>query len=300
MPYSLREIPRRIVSKFRPERLEKAQIDEHMMYLDPNDGGISKVLLRDGAREREFMGILKRVIAPDDVCLDVGANIGYTTLAMCARAKKVIAVEPDPHNFRILKKNIKLNGYTNSTSLEQIGLSDYDGATDFWLASKPNLNSVSKTRFSTRKIKIVTKTLGTIAQEYNEEINFIKMDIEGSEVEVLGKGCEYFQHTTHGVKILLEVHPQFYDDDHSLATVFEKLFSIGFIPRYIVSTPIGIPELYKSKGYSPKYVVQTDGRERGVYENVSPQDVIELACFEHLESGSRKVTRSVMLERYDS
>ena len=297
MFHFLRAFCQPLVSKFRPGRLEKAQIDGHVMYLDPDDGGIGKVRLRDGAREREFMGILKEVISPDDVCLDVGANIGYTTLAMCARARKVIAVEPDPHNFRILKKNIELNGYTSSTSLEQIGLSDYDGKTIFWLASKPNLNSVSKTRFSTRKIKIAIKTLGTIAQEYNEEINFIKMDIEGSEVEVLGKGYEYFRDTTHNVKILLEVHPQFYDQDHSLATVFENLFSIGFTPRYVVSTPIAIPELFRSKGYSPKYVVQTDGRERGVYENVSPQDAIELACFEHLESGSRKVTRAVMLER---
>ena len=294
---SLRDIRKRAVSIFRPEILEKAKIDDHMMYLDPNDGGIGKVLLRDGAREREFMGLLKKAVSPDDVCLDVGANIGYTTLAMCARARKVIAVEPDPHNFRILKKNITRNNYGPITAMEQIGLSDHDGVTDFWLASKPNLNSFAKTRFSRRKISIKTKTLSSLAREYGEQISFIKMDIEGAEVQVLRAACDYFRKTSHRVIILLEVHPQFYNEENSFAKVLSELFSLDFYPRYVVSTPIAIPKIYEEKGYTPSYIVRTDGRERGIYENVSPQDVIELACFEHLESGSRKVTRAVMLER---
>jgi len=48
------------------------------------------------------------LIAPGDVCLDIGANIGYYSVLfsnLVGPKGKVIAIEPDPDNFQLLIKN---------------------------------------------------------------------------------------------------------------------------------------------------------------------------------------------------
>mgnify|MGYP000689842134 CR=1 FL=1 len=41
--------------------------------------------------------------------VDVGAYIGKYTIFACKRAEKVIAIEPIPVNFAVLKQNVRLN-----------------------------------------------------------------------------------------------------------------------------------------------------------------------------------------------
>ena len=71
------------------------------MHLDLDDGGISRVLYSVGQRELAFMTLLKETIQPGMVCIDLGANIGYTTLFMLDQVGSqgyVYAIEPDLHN----------------------------------------------------------------------------------------------------------------------------------------------------------------------------------------------------------
>ena len=51
-----------------------------------------------------------------DVFVDVGANIGYfSVLAAClvGEGGQVFAFEPDPDNFRLLRDNVALNGFSS-------------------------------------------------------------------------------------------------------------------------------------------------------------------------------------------
>jgi len=57
--------------------------------------------------------LLMSQIGKNDVVVDVGANIGYYTLLMARRAKKVFAIEPDKEIFGILKKNVEENNLKN-------------------------------------------------------------------------------------------------------------------------------------------------------------------------------------------
>jgi tRNA G37 N-methylase Trm5 len=49
----------------------------------------------------------------DDVVLDVGANIGAFTIRVARKVKRVIAIESEPQNFRLLLENIKINNIQN-------------------------------------------------------------------------------------------------------------------------------------------------------------------------------------------
>ena len=61
-----------------------------------------------GLCEFEDMGFALHFLRPDDLFLDVGANIGaYTVLAAGAAGCRVIAFEPAPATFRSLQANLQ-------------------------------------------------------------------------------------------------------------------------------------------------------------------------------------------------
>src|SRR3989441_179951 len=76
-------------------------------------------------------------VAAGDVVVDVGAHIGRYALRAAARASKVIAVEPDPSNFSLLERNVRLNGFSNVDLVPQ-ALSSRGGIQALWLAANEN------------------------------------------------------------------------------------------------------------------------------------------------------------------
>src|SRR3989442_15761351 len=81
-------------------------------------------------------------VAAGDVVVDVGAHIGRYALRAAARASKVIAVEPDPSNFSLLERNVRLNGFSNVVLVPQ-ALSSRGGIRALWLAAKENRGTSS-------------------------------------------------------------------------------------------------------------------------------------------------------------
>jgi FkbM family methyltransferase len=283
----------------RLRKYEKTTVNGFKMHLDLQDGGISRALSYKGGRERAFMSILNSTVIEGMVCLDIGANIGYTTLYMLrnvGKAGMVYAVEPDPRNLRLLIKNIEENNFTNRCEIIQCAISDKNEEIDFWLANKPNLSSVRKTKHSFRKTTVSAYDLRTFLTNRRFP-NFIKMDVEGHEVKIFEGGFDYFSTNKGNTNILVEVHPHFYNEDNDFAVILLEYFKLGFYAKYVVSTPIPQPRLFLEAGYSPVASVYTDGFHRGIYDNIRNEDLIEFACYEHQEGNSKKIVRSFMLTR---
>lgn len=65
---------------------------------------------------------------PDEVSLDVGANVGmYTVWAAMTRGKRVYAFEPESQNCAILNRNTGLDGLGSKASAYCLALSDHTG-----------------------------------------------------------------------------------------------------------------------------------------------------------------------------
>tara|TARA_R110000824_G_scaffold25978_4_gene89928 strand:- start:11955 stop:12806 length:852 start_codon:yes stop_codon:yes gene_type:complete len=279
-------------------RVLKKRIGEHTMHLDVEDGGISAVLYAQGQRELAFMGLLQEEIKEGMVCVDLGSNIGYTTLYMLQNAGQdgfVYAIEPDPRNLSLLQKNIEENSYQNCEVIH-CAISDNDGEIDFWEAAKPNLSSVTKNKYSTNKISVPSFTLESFLQDRRYP-NFIKMDVEGHEVKIFESGLDYFSKNDGYTSVLVEVHPATYNEENDFAAVLREYFKIGFNAKYVVATPVPQPQLFKMAGYSPARSVHTDGFHRGIYTDVSNEHLVKFACQEHWEQGSKKIVRSFMITR---
>jgi len=281
-------------------KIKNKNIDGFQMSLYKNVAGISSDLLAGGIREPEFMWILKNE-AKGELAIDIGANIGYTTLYLCQRMNRVIAIEPDKRSRKLLKLNIKNNGFSDKTSIHNFAISDKKGEHKIYYAPKPNLTTLNKPVNSIAKhIKGVIKTktidqLGILP-------DFVKMDIEGFEVEALLGGMDTFNKTPH-CKILLEVHPQFYSEEHNFASVLEKLVSIGYRFKYITSAGISCPTRFKEKGYSPFSIFKCGEWERGIFRDIKSEDAIDFSTNRYTEfvpelnKATNKIVRAIMLEK---
>ncbi len=279
--------------------IKTKKIDNFEMSLNLADGGISRTLYTVGYREKAFMQLLQDTVQEGDVCIDLGSNIGYTTLYMSEQVGKtgyVYAIEPDPQSLSLLRKNIEQNNFSDRCEIIQCAISDKDGKLDFWQASRPNLSSVHKTAYSTNKLIIDAYSLESFLSNRRYP-NFIKMDVEGHEVKIFEGALNYFSNNWGRTSFLVEVHPNFYNKDNDFAAVLEQFFEIGFNTKFVVSTPIAQPAMFSMFGYKPITAVSTDGFVRGIYNNISNSSLLEFACKEHYESGSKKIVRSFMIER---
>ena len=66
------------------------------------------------AGEYDFLKVKK-----DDVVLDAGAFIGDFTVKVARKAKEVVAVEPLPWAFEVLKRNVEMNNLKNVVLLNK-------------------------------------------------------------------------------------------------------------------------------------------------------------------------------------
>jgi FkbM family methyltransferase len=117
---------------------------------------------------------------------DCGSNIGISILyfKIFHPACRIVAFEPDPQNFRLLKMNVEVNKMEKVT-LYSCALGKQDGTCKLFntQAGKGGLNSSiyaneSNTNFSEVPMK---KLSGFIY----EKIDFLKMDVEGAEAEII-------------------------------------------------------------------------------------------------------------------
>jgi len=156
------------------------------MFLDPDD---RLELSINGVYGEYETQIMKNHIKKGDVVIDVGANIGYFTLLysrLVGEKGKVIAFEPEPKNFELLKKNIEINNYDN-VIIEQKAVSDSNGTLNLFLADNMANHKIYQLSESYDKsIPIESVILDDYLKEHNltDKINFIKIDVEGAEYNV--------------------------------------------------------------------------------------------------------------------
>lgn len=143
---------------------------------------------------------LKSLFKKDDVVFDIGANVGYYTIAFGRSLYpngKVFAFEPVAGNFTCLKNNVELNNMQSICSIYKIALGEEGGTIKMSLETKGSTNAylvkgefVAQKQVYTENVSIYR--LDDWANDNNvNKCDFIKIDVEGSEVFFL-KGAEQF------------------------------------------------------------------------------------------------------------
>ena len=118
--------------------------------------------------------------------IDVGANIGLYALSLASHCKAAILVEPDPVALRMLGENVALNGLQSHCLLFQAAAGAVEG--DVYLAQSDTaglMNHVASSGDIVVRQLTVDSILASIDQQRTPDIEFVKIDVEGYELEVL-------------------------------------------------------------------------------------------------------------------
>lgn len=217
-----------------------AEIQGHKMFLHPKRriGNLDKDISVTRVSEPIETEFVKKNIKKGSIVIDLGAYIGYYTLLfakLVGNKGKVFAFEPEPDNFRILKKNVEINGYQNII-LENRAVSDTNEKKNLYISNGPSMHALFPSRFATEKyIQVKTIRLDDYFKNNNlkDEISFIKIDVEGSELGAIQGGSSLLDENKN-LTILIEFHPaairEFgYEPRDLLHWIVDKNFKLYFV-----------------------------------------------------------------------
>jgi len=186
-------------------------------------------------------------IKPGNICLDVGANVGYYTQMLASLVGgngKVVAVEPIPRNADLIKFNRHQNFASEIITVFECAVGSEDKKTVEFLVANVN-SSLSTVKSNDDKIfrsyvadvevaqtrNVLCRTLDSIVEEMKlEEIDFLKIDVEGFEFHAFTGFEKTLSNTQKKPKLIMvelssEQLSQF---GHSIEDVSQFLKKFGY------------------------------------------------------------------------
>jgi FkbM family methyltransferase len=144
--------------------------------------------------------------------LDLGCYSGLTAIAFSKAVKgagHVVSVEPDPGNFAACVQNFDLHRRMNGShriTLLPLAVSSHGGTLTFSSEGAMGSSAVAIVGgYRGDVVEIPCATLDEIVQQSRAgRIDFIKMDIEGSELDVIRNAGAFLR--THRPRMIIEPH----------------------------------------------------------------------------------------------
>ncbi len=171
--------------------------------------------------EKELF-LLRRLVRPGDVCIDIGAAGGAHLFVMASRVGptgRVLAFEPRPGSLRMLRRWVRALPVGDRVELFQLALSDADGRVPLRIPIVPTrahfLGSTSRpdehaafAGLPHREIEVPTTTLDAVVRSLGvTRVDVLKCDVEGAELAVLA-GARHVLDTLRPI-VIVEA-----DDEH--------------------------------------------------------------------------------------
>jgi FkbM family methyltransferase len=179
---------------------------EFELRLDLRERMCHEYFYSSRCNEPTTVEIMRKALRHGDVFIDVGANIGFFSRVaseFVGLSGSVLAVEPAPAAHRILEANTRL---LKNVSRYRCALGAEQGQRDFFVRNEGDLSSFERSLDSS-EVRVAVRTLDDIAPR---NVRFIKIDVEGFEIDVLRGSARvltdcrpfvYFEHLKKHVHI---------------------------------------------------------------------------------------------------
>ena len=182
------------------------------------------VIAEQGDWFEEEIRFIRHYLKPGMKILDIGANFGTYSLtaARCVGENgKVWSLEPIPSVGELLRKSVSENEYEN-ISVHQLALSNSDGIVRFNVSSNTELSAIASESDAASTIEVETRSLDSFAEKENlSKIDFLKLDAEGVEVDIIKNGQKFL--AEESPLVLLEIKK---DNEHDLVA-YREIKTLG-------------------------------------------------------------------------
>lgn len=265
------------------------------MYLDVHDVGISRQLLLAGSREERVVEAVAAELAPGMTVLEIGANIGYYTLLqsrIVGHEGSVHAIEPVSENYALLQRNVEAFGDGNVETYN-VAVSNTSGTASMTLTEASNLGTLTDVEDEERISDFGRSYWSTIRRESREvettsadefvaerdiqDVDLIRMDIEGHEVEAIEGMTEMLRTASAPCTVVVEVHMSLFEDGEAVARgLVEAMAAAGFDEFRIVfedevltglDAESVVGELAASRGDDPHVLARKTRQDDEVCKN---------------------------------
>jgi len=185
-----------------------------------------------GLHEYEDMALTLHLLRPDDLFVDVGANVGsYTVLAAGAVGARCLSIEPSPGTFARLRDHVLLNDLAGRVALHQVALGSEHGEVRF-TTGLDTVNHVLAADEQNAAVTVPMRRLDDVLA--GAAPTLVKIDVEGFEAQVLD-GATATLAAPSLLAILVELNGSAARYSGSDDVVRRKLHEAGFVAaRYDV------------------------------------------------------------------
>jgi FkbM family methyltransferase len=158
------------------------------------NGGQSAVGFILGTHDLDVQYAMSRLIQPGMTVYDIGANVGFTAILAANQVTasgRVICFEPLAVNATAIRHNAQLNGFAH-VEVVQTALGIADGEAEFFVSASPTwgrLAQAGEAPMQTGVVRVPVRTLDSLSAQWPMP-QFIKMDVEGVEADVIRGGGE--------------------------------------------------------------------------------------------------------------
>jgi FkbM family methyltransferase len=183
-----------------------AERDGLLFVVPTNDPTLGKLFVR--SEKHKERAVLLRALerleragieVRRETFVDVGANVGTAAFAaLQAGFRSVVAIEPVPSTFRLLRANLALNGAEEAVRGLQLAVSDRNGTMPMDVAQgsrKARLAEGGSEEVQVARLDDVVE----------DDVDFVLLDAEGHEVQALA-GAERV--LGNGAPLVLELNPK--------------------------------------------------------------------------------------------
>lgn len=193
------------------------------------------------------------------VVLDIGAHMGFFSLSLIQKTQRIIAVEPDPVNFRTLSQNAKLNNKFGKIEPYNLALGKKSG--DVYLNRDIYGHGRSTIVDSATPFPCRMQTLDEFLPNMNvERLDLIKIDTEGFELDILKGSIETLKKHRPDLIIAAYHTPDQYllvsnflkKQDYSVSYYHIPLFLSGGKEIYLYAKALDTPSLRIKHNCFPK------------------------------------------------
>lgn len=169
-----------ILKRFMSRRPVHLTLKDFKMVVRLDDWDVGARIAIKRTYEEHVTKVMRPLLKPGMVVVDIGANIGFYSLlaaSQIGKSGRVIAFEPSVDNCALLKMSLAANNFEN-VNIHQMAVADVNGIVGFHMGDSNG--SIIRSNAGTLPFQVPAVRLDTFLRD-EARIDLIKMDIEGAE-----------------------------------------------------------------------------------------------------------------------